>query len=794
MEYYRINANELDEEELNYELALRGHPTDGPPNTRQRTLRNLLRESEEYFANVMQVCSQTIANDFALIPHRLREIEQKLRNGPAPECLSRLVHYHKRVRRYVSVSVMEHENKKELLELISNLANRYFRIDLNFLAGYVPVNRLTGTSNSAYQSLTDAAVGNQSSNTLGNAVNETRFDETAHGSRFLGNYPKDKSSQQMDPVNVANPFLLTEQTASVIPDRGSDLIDLDPRVDFALQTSSGTAQSVPVVRSPEVFDQPRGSVVTAPDNSNWRPSAQSNAYSNFENASQTVPLNLRGHNPINHPSVGTFQNTRTEQPDAIPEPQADSTSYIHVSQIENYVKTCVSQVLTQLQQSRSVRVEPQEVTMDNLAKEFANVNLQNHSTAYTPLERQAPRINQPTPPLQLKSHDLLGQPGFRIPNEGNYERSSGHDARVSTPRLHPEVPLNSQFSPVVGFNNQPLMGRRSESHPMDSTRPPVSGSVGIARTPRNENGPPASFGCGLPMRRLPHQQCNIIEKWPKFTGESNSVPVIDFLRQIEMLCRSYGIEKEDLRIHAHLLFRDDAYVWYTTYEERFHNWDTLVFHLKMRYDNPNRDRLLREEMRNRKQRPNERFSAFLTEMETLAKRMMKPMAETEKYDIIIENMKVSYKRRLALEPIHSLEHLAQLCYKFDALESTLYNPKSPVKPGTLNHLDIDEEQSLPCEEATEEELFAFKAKPSRPGTGQRIHSNRQVVEKPYDGVESNAISVLCWNCRRTGHMWRDCDKRKTIFCHICGQADTTAFRCPNQHNLPSKEESESKNE
>lgn len=67
----------------------------------------------------------------------------------------------------------------------------------------------------------------------------------------------------------------------------------------------------------------------------------------------------------------------------------------------------------------------------------------------------------------------------------------------------------------------------------------------------------------------------------------------------------------------------------------------------MRYDNPNRDRFVKEEMRNRKQRPNELFSAFLTDIETLSQRLMRKMSEDEKFDITFENMKISYKRRLA---------------------------------------------------------------------------------------------------------------------------------------------------
>lgn len=287
-----------------------------------------------------------------------------------------------------------------------------------------------------------------------------------------------------------------------------------------------------------------------------------------------------------------------------------------------------------------------------------------------------------------------------------------------------------------------------------------------------------SSASGYP-RRLPHQQCSIIEKWPKFTGDTNSVPVTDFLRQIDILCRSYDITKPELRMHAHLLFKDGAYVWYTTYEEKFTSWEMLESYLKMRYDNPNRDRIIREEMRARKQRPTELFSAYLTEMEMLAQRMMKKMTEAEKFEVIVENMKQSYKRRLALEPIHSIEHLAQLCFKFDALESNLYSTAAPSRPA-INQLDCDENYEDEQRELEEtEELNALKAR----------FNKRFPVTKPTPGDSKDKTKqTMCWNCQGVGHMWRECDKRKTIFCHVCGLADTTAYRCPNKHELGQKEE------
>ena len=54
-------------------------------------------------------------------------------------------------------------------------------------------------------------------------------------------------------------------------------------------------------------------------------------------------------------------------------------------------------------------------------------------------------------------------------------------------------------------------------------------------------------------------------------------------------------------------------------------------------------------MRNRKQRPNELFSAYLapiyylTDLEAMSQRMTRKMTNEEKFDIIVENMKLSYK-------------------------------------------------------------------------------------------------------------------------------------------------------
>lgn len=238
-------------------------------------------------------------------------------------------------------------------------------------------------------------------------------------------------------------------------------------------------------------------------------------------------------------------------------------------------------------------------------------------------------------------------------------------------------------------------------------------------------------------------------------------------------------------MHAHLLFKDSASTWYTTYEEKFVTWEVLESYLRLRYDNPNRDQMIIDEMRDRKQRTHEKFSEFLTEMEALAQRMIRKMSEQEKFELIVRNMKISYKKRLALETIYSIDHLSQLCYRLDALETPLY-PSQGQSRRMVNQIELDDEDVLTDLTGEEtEEIFALKAR----------YAALKYGKGKADGDTKRENPETCWNCLQIGHMWRDCEKRKRIFCHICGYMDTTAFRCPNRHNLrPAEEEDDQKNE
>lgn len=682
MDWYRIYADDLDEEELDYELAIRACPLVGGQETRRRELRNLLRDPDS--SKALVVSDRMMQANLEIVPYKLQEIERIMIEEPNRSMLSRLVLYHQRIRRCVPRNPVEFDNRRLLLDTVADLARRYFHLDFRTMETPGPQDDANnpGPDSDAFHLWRTTASQQQSTGAIPRAARPSVPE-------FVQSPPQLVSSLNFNFQN---------------PQQGG------------IPTFS---------RAPEVLDNQQ----------------------NFTRPPQ----------PVQSRPVGTQYAQRGDevrQSSRITAENVNMDEYVHCSQIEAYVKRCVEQ-MTQQGTRYSMG---QDNLVNNLADEVAQVRFADYEPVHTQRNRanqpQQSILREPSPPLQLSGP----RPDAR---------STPRQNLANTYRVFPAE--GNRFDPIQ-FGNIP--NHRS-----------TIDSPGLRRYQADVD----SYRGNSYSRRQPHQQCAIIEKWPKFTGDTNSVPVTDFLKQIDILCRSYDINKQELRMHAHLLFKDNAYVWYTTYEEKFNSWESLEVYLKMRYDNPNRDRLIREEMRNRKQRPNELFSAFLADMEMLAQRMIRKMSEAEKFEMIVENMKLSYKRRLALEPIQSIDHLAQMCYKFDALESNLYQVYSQSK--SVHHVALEDEGNEDYLDTTEADVCALRSKMLQ----NRNNIPGKINSETKSSNDQKIAEMTCWNCNATGHLWRDCDKRKRIFCHICGMMDTTAFRCPNHHNLRSEDE-ESKNE
>lgn len=815
MDYYHINANDLSEEEVNYELAIRGYSVEGTLESRRRTLRNLFRGADDCIRIVRS--PQNMVDDFQNIPTQLQVIERMLAAGPNPYCFSRLVHYHLRVSRYHPDELALQEKKKLLVDVVRRIAYRYFQVEFPdppfapestriippvenvpsttvvtfdpvLVRAPVDASRILKPSESEGRMEAPKADGftRDTRDTFEGAnpwqhvpVNETLVGKpeclfSNFGPYNLSTKAGVKSERLTEPLPIPPSFgAIRRPTAKsmYVDVPPSSVAAIDPLSSLMTPKPNGKTPTIPPLtesgptagntRSPLYLSEfannlQIGRVHRPPRPVNLGPAESRPLISSrLQDVNEPKPA-LR----LEHPQAASQAN-RLARPNIPPvelEERCeliDKNEYVHVSEIESYIRTYVNKMLNQSPRPPMIG----EAVGNNLADQIARGNINDVGGFQISSERIAEVSLQP------RTTGLPLQPSGRVPERHSTPVPGSGEVNIMDTQFRSPQQQNYAEDGV-------LPGRPTTNH-------------GYAIGPRMDR----ISSQGYP-RRLPHQQCAIIEKWPKFSGDTNAVPVTDFLRQLDILCRSYAISRQELRMHAHLLFKDSAYVWYTTYEEKFDCWETLEFFLKMRYDNPNRDRVIREEMRNRKQRPNELFSAFLTDMEMLAQRLIRKMSEREKFEIVVDNMKLSYRRRLALEEIYSIEHLAQLCFRFDALETNLY--ATTMKP-SIHQISAEENYTGTLNEAEEEELI-YALQSSRERATKNFNQQGKSSQQPKMDKNVEVSSVKCWNCQRSGHMWRECDRRKTIFCHICGQEGTTAYRCPMKHKLQREEEDQQKND
>ncbi|XP_062700476.1 uncharacterized protein LOC134284924 [Aedes albopictus] len=775
MNYYLINEQCLEEDEVNYELRIRDYPIDGSLETRRRALRRLLRESES--VEVKQTW-YSIEDEYVGIPMKLQQIELAIRNRVGAGCLSRLVHLHKRVRRYRVISYDEREKQKMLLNAVSQMALTYFGVNLDVLGQAVPVMTLvTGPQETnGGPSVPDGHVSGW--NRQGELLKQQSMQEDLI---LFSPMPVDGSNvnfrrhtfpvtgtqnPRSDPLQ---PILIPQFQQSNPPKVDEVNVNPDtPQFKSSIQVQLSRRPSVPVSAPmpTSTFDinpfEQGSNVGVDPSQARNRPSNR------IEHSSPELRDGLSVCGSRGSPALQHQDQTGRK---------VSLNEYVHVSEIETYIKSCISQILT-----RDV--------VDNLADRFNTIGFKEPEVSETPRVWSGEQ-NEKAGTAKLPFVRPAPSDSTRMPPGGPQYVSQKCGITPTGWLPHFQNVSSSSMVPPV----QPIM--TPEPFPNPYRKQDISLNQSIPQPTNHSTFMGQPLGAGNPLsnnfnqnqflrQRLPHQTCNIIEKWPKFSGDGNAVPVVDFLRQIEILSRSYQVSPDELRMHAHMLFKGDAYVWFTAYDDKLDSWATLTTMLKMRYDNPNRDRAIRDDMRNRKQKPNELFSAFLTDIEAMSQRLIRKMSAEEKFDLVVENMKMSYRRRLALQPIQSLDHLAQLCYQFDSLESNMFLTKPTAKPAGLNQI-LAEEELEEYEEVSEEEDTAVMA--------VRPKITRKIASKPVESKDNQgADQPLCWNCRSLGHMWRDCTQRKTLFCHICGHGNTTAYQCPQKHNLKPRESVDSKNE
>lgn len=166
----------------------------------------------------------------------------------------------------------------------------------------------------------------------------------------------------------------------------------------------------------------------------------------------------------------------------------------------------------------------------------------------------------------------------------------------------------------------------------------------------------------------------------------------------------------------------------------------------------------KEEIRSRKQKPNESFDVFFEAVSSIMDKLSRPMSEQELIGILARNLRPDIRQDLLYVPIHSLSHLRKLVQMRENFLNDEYVRKNLTTRNASSNLapkryvaDID--NGLDDNFDTPE-------------------SNEHVVEAFHKPLISK-----CWNCQDTGHHWQDCLEERTIFCYGCGASNIYKPNC-----------------
>ncbi|KAH8403423.1 hypothetical protein KR215_004012, partial [Drosophila sulfurigaster] len=71
-----------------------------------------------------------------------------------------------------------------------------------------------------------------------------------------------------------------------------------------------------------------------------------------------------------------------------------------------------------------------------------------------------------------------------------------------------------------------------------------------------------------------------------------------------------------------------------------------------------------------------------------------------------------------------------------------------------------------------------KRTPFRREVAEFVDCQTQSIESECESeLDIEALSLVCWNCRKEGHRYQDCVSDRRVFCYGCGAANTYKPSC-----------------
>lgn len=355
------------------------------------------------------------------------------------------------------------------------------------------------------------------------------------------------------------------------------------------------------------------------------------------------------------------------------------------------------------------------------------------------------------------------------------------------------------------FNNLPPPSQ-SWFHPIPQSIPPVGNNNAVPNpTAWPVNPVPALNPARTSLSGQSSHRTLPVSRWTltKYDGEDQGLKLNEFLEVVQALSLAEHVSEAELFESAVHLFTGHALKWYMTMRTtgRLLNWQHLVMELKRTFMHPDLDPLIKMKIYQRRQQRNESFNEFYYEMERLFRTMSNQIPDYEKMQILLQNIRIDYKKQLTFLPINDLATLVAAGQKVDALNFSAYNkvfgtekqtnavtvsePKPKAKKAEPPNIQTQPSQSN-NRNRNKTPITQTETAPSAPNTSRAQHQANSFKNQPNRLPTLTALIDShcppppnhCFNCGAYGHRFNACRLPRGVLCENCGFRGYPTNNCP----------------
>lgn len=270
--------------------------------------------------------------------------------------------------------------------------------------------------------------------------------------------------------------------------------------------------------------------------------------------------------------------------------------------------------------------------------------------------------------------------------------------------------------------------------------------------------------------------CKMMSDWHvRFSGDRHDPPVEDIVFRLEHLARSHRIYRDDLVDGLHNVLTGEAGGWFWHFLRKHPQprWEDVREALTQKFASKSTDAEVRSIMAARTQRSGEKFDDYSREVERMSFQLREPMRESRLLELLKKNADPDLRQVLCLHDIRSVEHMQDLCQRYEMLWSSRGRMEKSQKK-------VDELDDLA------ERFGRVMARNIEPQSREQAEAAAleqenfdEAVRRSVEAIQPKKLSaVKCWNCDKRGHTHRDCDAPKRVMCFACGLKDAYKSTCP----------------